>query len=353
MNKIYIMQEPPHILSNQETNNFRGNDLMKVITELFGNSPVCGDVKKFILENKELLKKTARSNKFGIEEGSTAFHILAKKSFDTTVVAAYKYQFGMFRDIFADVQKTTKCIYDHLNDEELLNALREINIVEKLANNKTALEIAKEEPENKEMVAILEKIKSAQPPPVIDNTTPVQEPPVIDGATPVQEPPVIDSVTPVQEPPVIDGATPVQEPPVIDGATPAQEPPVIDSVTPVQEPPVIDGATPAQEPPVIDGATPAQEPPVIDTTPQTQEPEEIDDNKDILTFKINKDVIIEETEDPTRKIIKIKSKKNSTDKGYKITRPKTKKTREPMTGGRKKRRSTKRSKRRKRKTAKK
>jgi len=305
MNKIYIMQEPPHILSNQETNNFRGNDLMKVITELFGNSPVCGDVKKFILENKELLKKTARSNKFGIEEGSTAFHILAKKSFDTTVVAAYKYQFGMFRDIFADVQKTTKCIYDHLNDEELVNALREINIVEKLANNKTALEIAKEEPENKEMVAILEKIKSAQLPPVIDNTTPVQEPPVIDSATPVQEPPVID------------------------------------------------GATPVQEPPVIDGATPAQEPPVIDTTPQTQEPEEIDDNKDILTFKINKDVIIEETEDPTRKIIKIKSKKNSTDKGYKITRPKTKKTREPMTGGRKKRRSTKRSKRRKRKTAKK
>ena len=299
------MQEPPHILSNQETNNFRGNDLMKVITELFGNSPVCGDVKKFILENKELLKKTARSNKFGIEEGSTAFHILAKKSFDTTVVAAYKYQFGMFRDIFADVQKTTKCIYDHLNDEELVNALREINIVEKLANNKTALEIAKEEPENKEMVAILEKIKSAQLPPVIDNTTPVQEPPVIDSATPVQEPPVID------------------------------------------------GATPVQEPPVIDGATPAQEPPVIDTTPQTQEPEEIDDNKDILTFKINKDVIIEETEDPTRKIIKIKSKKNSTDKGYKITRPKTKKTREPMTGGRKKRRSTKRSKRRKRKTAKK
>jgi hypothetical protein len=311
------MQEPPHILSNQETNNFRGNDLMKVITELFGNSPVCGDVKKFILENKELLKKTARSNKFGIEEGSTAFHILAKKSFDTTVVAAYKYQFGMFRDIFADVQKTTKCIYDHLNDEELVNALREINIVEKLANNKTALEIAKEEPENKEMVAILEKIKSAQPPPVIDNTTPVQEPPVIDGTTPVQEPPVIDGATPVQEPPVIDGATPVQEPPVIDGATPVQEPPV------------------------------------IDTTQQTQEPEEIDDNKDILTFKINKDVIIEETEDPTRKIIKIKSKKNSTDKGYKITRPKTKKTREPMTGCRKKSRSTKRSKSRKRKTAKK
>jgi hypothetical protein len=82
-------------------------------------------------------------------------------------------------------------------------------------------------------------------------------------------------------------------------------------------------------------------------------PEETDESKDVLTFKIDKDAIIQETEDPNRKIIKIKSKKNSIDKGYKITRPKTKKADEPMAGGRKKKRSAKRPKTRKRKTAKK
>jgi len=250
------MQEPPQEISTNENDHFSGNDLMKIITDLFGNSPECGDVKKFILENKELLKKTVGENSYGIDPGSTAFHILAKKGFDTTVTAAYKYKFGMFRDIYADVQKTTKCIYDQLADDELVHAIREINIVEKLANNKTALEIAKEEPENKELAAILENVKSVEPP--------------------------------------------------------------------------------AEE-----------------KTEEPAAPEEPDESKDVLTFKINKDAILEETEDPNRKIIKIKSKKNSIDKGYKITRPKTKKLVEPMAGGRKKRRSTKCRKNRKRKTAKK
>jgi hypothetical protein len=248
------MQEPTQEVSTNEPDHFSGNDLMKIITELFGNSPDCGDVKKFILENKELLKKTVGENSYGIDTGSTAFHILAKKGFDTTVTAAYKYKFGMFRDIYSDVQKTTKCIHDQIADEELVNAIREINITEKMANNKTALELAKEEPENKELVVILENVKPVEPP--------------------------------------------------------------------------------AEEQAVA-------------------APEETDESKDVLTFKIDKDVIVQETEDPNRKIIKIKSKKNSIDKGYKITRPKTKKADEPMAGGRKKRRSAKRPKNRKRKTAKK
>jgi hypothetical protein len=248
------MQEPTQEVSTNETDHFSGNDLMKIITELFGNSPDCGDVKKFILENKELLKKTVGENSYGIDTGSTAFHILAKKGFDTTVTAAYKYKFGMFRDIYSDVQKTTKCIHDQIADEELVNAIREINVTEKMANNKTALEIAKEEPENKELVVILENVKSVEPT--------------------------------------------------------------------------------AEEQAVA-------------------APEEPDESKDVLTFKIDKDAIIQETEDPNRKIIKIKSKKNSIDKGYKITRPKTKKADEPMAGGRKKKRSVKRPKNRKRKTAKK
>jgi hypothetical protein len=248
------MQEPTQEVSTNETDHFSGNDLMKIITELFGNSPDCGDVKKFILENKELLKKTVGENSYGIDNGSTAFHILAKKGFDTTVTAAYKYKFGMFRDIYSDVQKTTKCIHDQIADEELVNAIREINVTEKMANNKTALELAKEEPENKELVVILENVKSIEPT--------------------------------------------------------------------------------AEEHAVA-------------------APEEPDESKDVLTFKIDKDAIIQETEDPNRKIIKIKSKKNSIDKGYKITRPKTKKADEPMAGGRKKKRSVKRPKNRKRKTAKK
>jgi hypothetical protein len=256
MNKIYTMQEPTQEISNKKNDHFSGKDLMKIITDLFGNSPECGDVKKFILENKELLKRTVGENKFGIERGSTAFHILAKKGFDTTIITAYKYQFGMFRDIYSDIQKTTKCIHDQLDDEELVNAIREINIVEKLANNVTALEVAKEEPENKALVAILENAKMVE--------------------------------------------APIEEK--------------------MEEPAAM---------------------------------EEPDESKDVLTFKINKDVILEETEDPNRKIIKIKSKKNTIDKGYKITRPKTKKLDEPMAGGRKKRRSIKRRKNRKRKTAKK
>lgn len=262
------MQEPTQEMSNKENDHFSRNDLMKIITELFGNSPECGDVKKFILENKELLKKTVGENKFGIERGSTAFHILAKKGFDTTIMTAYKYQFGMFRDIYSDIQKTTKCIHDQLDDEELVNAIREINIVEKLANNVTALEVAKEEPENKALVAILENAKMAE--------------------------------------------APVEEK--------------------MEEPAALEEPAAREEPVAM---------------------EEPDESKDVLTFKINKDVILEETEDPNRKIIKIKSKKNSIDKGYKITRPKTKKLDEPIAGGRKKRRSTKRRKNRKRKTVKK
>lgn len=139
---------------------FRASDLDKIITEFFGNSSNCGDVINFIKENPELLLKTVQKKYLGIEAGSTAFHILAKKNFDTTISSAYKYKVGFLRDIFSDVQKVIQCLYDNIDNDELVNTIRNMNIMGKLAGGKTALDIAESDPPNIYLSEFIRKIES-------------------------------------------------------------------------------------------------------------------------------------------------------------------------------------------------
>jgi len=165
------------------------------------------------------------------------------------------------------VQKTIKCIYENIDDADFIKSLHEINILEKLANNKTALEVAKEQPANNELIAIFEKIKELE-------------------------------INPREQ----------------------TEKPKIEEV--------------------IDEAN-------------NDNLEEVHNKNDILIFRFNKNVIVSENKTATKKVIRIRSKKNAIDKGYKITRFKAKvPTKEKLDGG-KKSRTSNRKKTQKRKTAKK
>jgi hypothetical protein len=165
--------------STSKTNYFSSKDLEKILKKLFAHSSNCDDVVRFMKENTDLLSKTVKKNDYGLLEGSSVFHILAQKSFDSTIVTGYKYKVGFLKDFFSDIQEIIMCLYKNINNDELINSLRSLNVLGKLAGGKTALEIAKSEPPNIYLVEIMEKLEHTEEPIAIKNDSAIIENPQI------------------------------------------------------------------------------------------------------------------------------------------------------------------------------
>ena len=121
---------------------FEEDDYKKILFKLFSkaNDKDCKITNDFLKDNVKLLKKTVGENDYGITEGSTAFHILAKKEF----VSAYSSQ-TFFRNIYSDIETIITCLHENIGDKEFFNKLRELNIINKKdKNGKTVSDIVDE-----------------------------------------------------------------------------------------------------------------------------------------------------------------------------------------------------------------
>jgi len=125
------------------TSIYKGSDYKKLLEELFsGVDPKkCNLTVKFIHDNQSLLKKKVGANSYGIPEGSTALHILAINEFSYVLVSGYRAQ-TFFRSLYDDINSVINCIHDNIDDEELFNNLRKLNILDKKdENGKTSTEL--------------------------------------------------------------------------------------------------------------------------------------------------------------------------------------------------------------------
>jgi hypothetical protein len=132
------------------TSIYKGSDYKKLLEELFsGVDPKkCNLTVKFIQDNQSLLKKKVGANNYGIPQGSTALHILAINEFSYMLVSGYRAK-TFFRSLYDDVNSVINCIHDSMDDEDLFNNLRKLNILDKKdENGKTSTEIIADNLEN-------------------------------------------------------------------------------------------------------------------------------------------------------------------------------------------------------------
>jgi len=108
------------------------SDYNKLFYELFNNVDVhnCKSVMDFIKNNKKLLQKVVNANFYGIPRGSTCFHILAISEFNTILNTSYSTQTMFSRNIHDDVYSIISCIDSNLNNDNILQLLKELNIVD-------------------------------------------------------------------------------------------------------------------------------------------------------------------------------------------------------------------------------
>jgi hypothetical protein len=168
-------------------NVYKLEDYKKLLFELFSNAneKKCNLTTEFINNNIDLFKKTVAKNNYGIPQGSTALHILAKKDFGATINTLYRTQ-TFLRDINNDINTIINCLYKNLDNEDMILNLRKIKIINKKdKNGKTVMDIINE---NMEDSSESEKEKYAKLKTIIEkiNGEPIKEDSVKSDSTKVK-----------------------------------------------------------------------------------------------------------------------------------------------------------------------
>jgi hypothetical protein len=128
--------------------NFTLDDVKNLVFGLFNKADKnkCNLTIEFLTKNSDLLKKTIGKDTayYGITEGSTALHLLAKKDFQTALTTAYSTQ-SFFRNIYADINTVIDCLHQSIGDAKFITKLRELDILNKKdKNGKTIMNIIDE-----------------------------------------------------------------------------------------------------------------------------------------------------------------------------------------------------------------